>query len=201
VAIDAGHGGDDVGGVGPTGLVEADAAYLLAEALSRQLQLAGANPILLRSRDWHPEISERAAAANESGAEVLIAIHLNSHTDPRAEGASSYFYGREGWSSPGGRRLAELIQEHLCSSLGLKDGRAHPKALPLLRETQMPAVHVEPCFITNPQEEAKLRDPAFRASVAAALARATERFFGRGAEGPGDAPHPEAGFSARSNRS
>jgi N-acetylmuramoyl-L-alanine amidase len=190
IAVDAGHGPSEPGAVGPSGLNEAEATTLLADALARRLRASGANPIMLRAEGSDPSTSERAAAANEAGAEILIALHVNAHTDPAAEGASSYFYGREGWSSPGGHRLAELIQEEMCSSLGLKDGRAHPKALPLLRETHMPAVHVEPCFITNPTEEALLRDPRFRASVAGALTAAAERFFGRR---PVDEADPQPG--------
>jgi N-acetylmuramoyl-L-alanine amidase len=181
VAVDAGHGAGDPGGVGPSGLTEAESAYLLAGALAEQLRHAGAKPVFLRGHDDDPGSSERARTANEAGAEVLVAIHLNSHGDPRAEGASTYFYGREAWSSPGGQRLAELIQEELTSKLGLKDGRTHAKALPLLRETHMPAVHVEPCFVTNPREEEMLRDAGFRTSVAACLTEAIGRFFGRGA--------------------
>jgi N-acetylmuramoyl-L-alanine amidase len=50
----------------------------------------------------------------------------------------------------------------------------------------MPAVHVEPCFITNPREEALIQDGSFRSQVAFCLAEAVERFFGRGkpSEGP-----------------
>jgi N-acetylmuramoyl-L-alanine amidase len=50
-------------------------------------------------------------------------------------------------------------------------------AIPLLRETRMPAVHVEPCFITNPREEALLRQESFRAEVAVALCDAVQQFF------------------------
>ena len=89
-----------------------------------------------------------------------------------------------GWDSRPGRRLAELIQDELTRRLDLKDGRAHAKGLPLLRETSMPAVHVEPCFITNPEEEALLAQDSFRAEVAWCIAEATERFFGRLGEAP-----------------
>lgn len=197
IAIDPGHGSADRGAVGPTGLSEAEAAYELARALERRLRAAGANPVLLRSATDDPSVSERARSANEGGAEILLAIHLNAHRDPRAEGSSTYFYGREGWSSPSGRHLAELIQDSLCSSLGLKDGRAHPKSLPLLRETQMPAVHVEPCFITNPREEALLKDAPFRERAADALAVAVERFFGRGRGAASPSPDgPPVGITA-----
>ena len=110
-----------------------------------------------------------------------MALHLGSDDDPGAAGASSFYYGREGWHSQGGKRLAELIQQELADHAGRPDRGAHPKALPILRETQMPAVHVEPCVLTNPQEETRLRDEAFRRSLAQAVAGAVERFFAGGA--------------------
>jgi N-acetylmuramoyl-L-alanine amidase len=47
----------------------------------------------------------------------------------------------------------------------------------LLRETPMPAVQVEPCFVTNPKEEQLLSEEPFQVQVSRALVRALERFF------------------------
>ncbi|MGH2682063.1 MAG: N-acetylmuramoyl-L-alanine amidase [Actinomycetota bacterium] len=182
IAVDAGHGHGDPGVSGPNGLTEAEIAYQTAAALVDELSVRGASPFLLRTTETNPTHSERASAANAAGAEVLIAVHLNSHDDPAAEGASTYYYGREDWFSQAGQRLAELVQNELTARLGLKDGRTHPKALTLLRETQMPAVHVEPCFITNPREEALISQDGFRREVARGMADAIERFLrGEGA--------------------
>jgi N-acetylmuramoyl-L-alanine amidase len=52
----------------------------------------------------------------------------------------------------------------------------------------MPAVHVEPCTITNPREESMLRDESFRRDIARAIADAIERFFAGGAEPPLEQP-------------
>src|SRR5206468_4196651 len=82
-----------------------------------------------------------------------------------AGGSTVFYAGHEAWFSPAGQRLAELIQEELVRRLGLKDGRTHPKWLPLLRQTRMAAVHVEPCFITNPREEKLLREVEFRQAI------------------------------------
>jgi len=179
IEVDPGHGPGDPGATGPSNSNEAAMSYLLAEALSEELSSRGANPLILRSPSENPSESQRARMTNEFGAEILVTLHLNSHTDPQAEGCSTYYYGREQWFSQSGHRLADLIQEELTHRLGLKDGRTHPKALPLLRETQMPAVHVEPCFLTNPREEALLSTAEFRQEVARAIADAVERFFGR----------------------
>jgi N-acetylmuramoyl-L-alanine amidase len=178
VAIDPGHGGaDDPGTCGPTGVSEGDASYWLAEAFAEELRRRGAAPSLLRSRADNPTSSERAERANELGAEVCVSIHLNGHADPAAEGATCFYFGTQDTSSPAGQRLAELVQEELTTRTGLMDGRIHPMSITILRETQMPAVQVEPCFITNPKEERLLQEEAFRHDLAIALAEGLDRFF------------------------
>jgi N-acetylmuramoyl-L-alanine amidase len=177
VALDPGHGPNNAGAVGPGGLREADVAFGLAGRLAEELRARGATPALLRARDEEPDPSERARRANGWNADVLVSIHLNSHDDPSAEGSSSYYFGSLGSSSVGGAALADLIQDEVTSATGLRDGRAHPKAFPILRETRMPAVQIEPCFITNPKEERLLTEEPFLRETARAVATGVERFF------------------------
>ena len=177
IAIDPGHGPEDPGVEGPTGTREADVALDLAVALAEELEGRGADPVLLREPEEDPDASARAAFANDAEADVLISVHLNGHDDPGAEGSSSYFFGRLGTTSVAGHALAELIQEEITAATGLRDGRAHPKAFPLLRETRMPAVQVEPCFLTNPKEEQLLGEESFRHDVVRAITIAIERYF------------------------
>lgn len=185
VALDPGHGPRDPGAVGAGGLTEEAATLALAEALAAELAARRAEPVLLRGPGEDPPVAERVRRANESGADLLISIHLNSHDDPSAEGASSYYYGRLGFESVAGRALAELVQETITTRLGLTDGRTHAKAFPMLRETQMPALHLEPCFLTNEREERLLADPRFAESLAEAIVDAVELFFaGRPAGAP-----------------
>jgi N-acetylmuramoyl-L-alanine amidase len=177
VAVDPGHGPDDPGGVGLEGLTEDRLVFELAEELAAALRSLGAEPVLLRDRNETPSPSERAARANAAAAEVLVSIHLNGHDDPAAEGSSAYYFGKLGSYSVAGQALAELIQDELVSATGLRDGRTHPKAFPTLRETTMPAVHLEPCFITNPKEAQLLREAPFVREAAAAIVRGLGRFF------------------------
>ncbi len=200
IAIDPGHGAEDPGAAGPTGLLESGVAYQLAEALAAELRARGAAPLLLRGADDDPAPSVRARAANDAGARLLIGLHLNSQAEPEAEGTTVFYCGREDWSSPAGQRLAELIQREL-TALGLVDGRTHPKWLPILRETRMPAVRVEPCFITNPREEAALRDPVFHDRIVVAVADAVDAYFA-GSEPGGDEqerPSPTDPLSAEAD--
>jgi N-acetylmuramoyl-L-alanine amidase len=177
VAIDPGHGPDDPGIVGPSGLSESEATMLIAADLAAELGARGAHPAILRTDHDAPSPSERALAANELGASVCISIHLNGG-EPTAEGATCFYYGTQATYSPAGQRLAEVIQEELAARTGLMDGRTHRLAVAMLRETRMPAVQVEPCFLTNPREEAMLTDPVSRRLLAAAIAVGVQRFFG-----------------------
>jgi N-acetylmuramoyl-L-alanine amidase len=181
VGIDPGHGAGDPGVVGPGGTSEAEATMLLAEALRDELAVRGAVPFLLRVAGSNPSATERARVANETGVEILVALHMGAAEDAGTGGAAAFYYGREDWHSQAGRRLAELIQREITSRLDVADAGAHAKVLPILRETQMTAVHLEPCTLTNPKEEAMLREEPFRRDVARAVADAIERFFGGGA--------------------
>lgn len=187
IGIDAGHGPEDPGEAGPGGSVESEVCAALAAVFHEELAARGAEPFFVRTQEEAPPAPERARRANEFGAELLVSLHLSGDADPRQGGAATYYYGRGGYGSQAGRRLAELIHQELAG-LGLAGEHPQPKSLPLLRETRMPAVHVQPCHITNPAEEALLAQEGFRRSVAVALATALQRFFDGDASGLGGQP-------------
>ncbi len=86
----------------------------------------------------HPDGSVQAAEANAAGADVFVGIRLGA-----PDGCSASYYAGYRYSSPGGRRLAELLHLTLSSTLGIPDRGSHGMSLPLLRETRMPAVICE----------------------------------------------------------
>lgn len=172
VMIDPGHGGDDPGERGPDGLREADTCWQLAALLAERLIVAGARARFTRTETAGPDATERARRANDIGADAFVSIHVNTNNSPTAEGASTYHFPR----SKAGALLAERVQEQLAA-LGCRDCRSHARSYPILKETRMPAVLVEPAFITNPDEEKKLADPHFRSAVADAIAFGVLRYF------------------------
>ena len=107
----------------------------LARALERALVGNGADVAVLQ----HPDGSEQAGGANAVGAEVLLALKL----DPESEGCTAAYYCGHGWESPGGRRLAELVQAIVPTAIGVKDGGVRGMSVPVLRESRMPAVLCE----------------------------------------------------------
>jgi len=86
----------------------------------------------------HPDGSIQAAEANAAGAEVYVGIRLGAEP-----GCSASYYSGYRYASPGGRRLAELLHLALANTLVLPDLGSRGMALPLLRETRMPAAIVE----------------------------------------------------------
>ncbi|MDQ3985000.1 MAG: N-acetylmuramoyl-L-alanine amidase [Actinomycetota bacterium] len=172
VVVDPGHGGMDLGDLGPNGLREADVCWDLAKRVAGSAAHAGARVRFTRTETEELDSTGRAVRANEVGADVFVSIHLNSHTEPMAEGASTYYFPR----SRSGEMLAESVRNRLVS-LGLRDCRSHPQNYSILRETRMPAVLVEPAFITNPDEAKLLVDPDFRATLARAVADGVRDFF------------------------
>lgn len=107
----------------------------LAGAVARVLGLGGARV----SVTHHPDPSEQAAEANAAGADAYLGFVL----DPEADGVSTAYYAGHRYESPAGRRLAELVQEHMPAALDLKDGGTRGMALTVLLETRMPAVVCE----------------------------------------------------------
>ena len=171
IVVDPGHGQQDPG-ERRSGLREADVCWELAVRLAEQLVEKGARVRFTRTEAETPDASERARRANDIDGDLFVSLHLNSHDRASAEGSSTYYFG----SSRVGEMLADAIQDELVD-LGLKDCRSHARSYTILKETRMPAVLVEPVFITNPDEAARLDNPHFLTRIAAAIARAIARYF------------------------
>jgi N-acetylmuramoyl-L-alanine amidase len=103
-------------------------------ALRRLLVSQGA----LVTTHHHPDGSIQAAEANAAEAEVFVGIRLGEEP-----GCSASYYAGYRYSSPGGRRLAELLHLALASTVALPDEGSRGMSLPVLRETRMPAVICE----------------------------------------------------------
>lgn len=171
IVLDPGHGGDDQGAAA-NGRDEATFCWAIAQRLAAYLASAGATVNLTRTDDEALDVSERARRANELDADLFISLHLNAHQEATAGGASTFYFG----GSSGGAALAEKIQERLVD-LGLDNCRTHARSYSLLKETRMPAVIVEPLFITNPLEADRLNDEGFVDALARSIAIGTLSYF------------------------
>ncbi len=90
------------------------------------------------------------------------------------------------------QRLASLVQEELNEALGLRDRGVKQAPFRVLLGAAMPAVLVECGFISNPEEEERLLDPAYRADLVDSLVRAITRYRAQreGLDSPPDEATP-----------
>jgi N-acetylmuramoyl-L-alanine amidase len=107
----------------------------LAIALGRSLRRAGADAIVLH----HPDASELAQEANAAGAGLFIEIACLGAGD----GCRCAYYRGYRTTSPAGEQLALRLQERVPAALGVPALGACGMAIPVLRETRMPAVVCE----------------------------------------------------------
>jgi N-acetylmuramoyl-L-alanine amidase len=183
IVIDPGHGGADLGVVVPDGLLrwtEADLAYDIASRLEGRLAAAGMRVHLTRGPNQATVISDRdrAALANELGADLFISIHLDGNSNPLAAGVATYHYGTsDGVVSTIGERLAGLVQREIVMRTKLTNCRTHAKSWDLLRLTRMPAVQVAVAYLTSPEDRARLVNAGFRERVVEAMIAAVQRMY------------------------
>jgi N-acetylmuramoyl-L-alanine amidase len=92
VVIDAGHGGRDVGAIGPTGVREKDVTLQVARALKAELERrSDLRVILTRDTDMFVPLTARTRMANEAGADLFISVHCNSARSRSGQGFETYF--------------------------------------------------------------------------------------------------------------
>ena len=180
IVVDAAHGGRDTGYVIPaTGLAEADLNLTVAQELA---QILPAREVLLtRSGDEAVSNSDRAYLANSSGAKMVISIHHAHHGSLRAEGTASFYFSRLGYRSHRGLMAATYVQKGVSQALGTLDIGEFGRSYDILRETNIPAVLLEPLYLTNPRELDLASDPYYPTTVAEAIAGALELYAGRDA--------------------
>jgi len=177
IVLDAAHGGRDAGYVAPKGLSEADLDLAVTQELA---QILPAKEVLLtRSDDEEVSAVDRAFLANSSGAKMIVSIHHAAHRTPRACGTASFYFERLGYRSHRGRMAAIYLQRGISKALGTCDLGEFGRSYEILRETNIPAVVLEPLHLTNPRELELASDPYYPATVAEAIAGALELYAGR----------------------
>ncbi|WP_216212261.1 N-acetylmuramoyl-L-alanine amidase [Amycolatopsis aidingensis] len=177
IVLDPGHGGADTG-VNVHGLREADLVWDLARRLEGRMKATGMEALLSRGPAHSPAEADRAAFANEVGADLFLSLHCDQNSAPEAQGVASFHYGNGyGSTSTVGELLAGFIQRELAARTGLKDCRTHRKTWEILLKTRCPAVRIEIGYLTNAEDRRRLADPAFRDIVAEGILVAVKRLY------------------------
>ena len=108
IAIDAGHGGEDPGAIGPWGTHEKTVVLQIAKKLAHSINRErGMQAVLTRHGDYYLPLRRRVELARKQKADLFISIHADAFTNPRVRGSSVYVLSRRGASSEHARWLAE----------------------------------------------------------------------------------------------
>lgn len=162
IAIDAGHGGDNVGASGVTSnILEKNYTLLIAAELQKTLKKAGVKQIFMtRIKDTSLSMPERIEMLKKYNPDLLVSIHLNSTGSDSVQGTSTYY------RYIGFRPLSEAILNRMLT-LGLKEyGNVGSFNFALSGPTDYPNALVEVAFLSNKEDEKKILSPKFHKAVA-----------------------------------
>ena len=221
IALDPGHGGEDPGAIGPTGLQEKDVVLAVALKLRDRLN---SNPnirvMMTRDGDFFVPLQERVRKSRRVQADLFVSIHADAFFTPKAKGASVFVLSDGAATSQAARWMAN--RENAADMVGgvnaavndvnvlkamldmsttaqIKDslklgaevlgqigkvGNLHKRTVEqagfaVLKAPDVPSILVETAFISNPEEEARLRDPKYREDLVEALAIGIARYFAK----------------------
>lgn len=181
IIIDPGRGGDDHGLIVPGHggpISESDILWDLASRLEGRMTAVGMETFLSRPASASLNDAERAATANNVGADLMISLRCADLTSPAANGVASFHFGNSyGSASTIGRNLADFIQREVVARAGLRDCRVHGRTWDLLRLTRMPTVQVDVGYITNPGDRALLVSAQARDAIAEGILAAVKRLY------------------------
>lgn len=204
VAIDAGHqrqGNYDKEPLGPgssemkakvssgttgryTGVYEYVVNLDVSLLLRDELESRGYQVVMIReTHDVNISNSERAAIANNSGAEIFVRIHCNGVDDSSVKGAltmsptsSNPYVGN---ISSQCERLSRLVVDEYCAATGFKNkGIQYVDNMSGINWSTIPVTIVEMGFMTNPDDDAMLVDPNMQVTMAEGIANGIDAYFG-----------------------
>lgn len=172
VTLDPGHGGTDHGTVGQGGTREKDITLAIAQRLARLMESDGVAVQMTRMRDLEILLRPRVELANRGASDVFVSIHANSFPGNRqVAGVETYYFNDESYG------LAQSIHRQLVGRLGRPDRGVRRNNFYVVHHTRMPAALVELGYLSNSQEEALLRDPAYQEKAAAAIHAGIQDFL------------------------
>ncbi len=188
VIVDAGHGGEDGGATGVSGVLEKELNLKVAEKTAALFRLFGYDVIMTRESDISlgedapkgkrkmTDLKKRLEVANANPDAVFLSIHMNKFPQEVCRGFQL-------WYSPNAdtsRRLADIIETTVKVNLQKDNTRQSKKAgeaIYLLDRIKNTAVLAECGFISNKEECALLSDNSYQNTLAACLVYSVGDFF------------------------
>ena len=180
IVVDAGHGGIDGGATSCTGVLESALNLEISLRLNDLLQLLGMETVMIRTTDTSvytegntiaaqkvSDLKERVRIVAETDNAILVSIHQNTFSDSRYGGAQVFYAATQG-----SRELAHLLQSSLSETVNPGSNRKCKKAdgVYLMEHIDATGVLIECGFLSNPEEEAKLRSEDYQKKLCCVIA-------------------------------
>lgn len=180
VLIDAGHGGNDPGGVGASGTVEKHINLSIAQKLKGYLDEQGYTSVMIRETDealYDPnnltttkksaDFKKRKEIIKEYNCDIFISIHLNKFPESKYYGAQVFYLK----GSEESQRFGILVQNELKRVIGRGNTRVAKASSDyyLLKGNTIPSIIVECGFLSNAEEERLLADDNYQNHLAYAI--------------------------------
>ena len=166
VALDAGHGGTNLGAVGRnSGILEKNLNLSIVGFLKSELEKKGAVVLLTRPSDTLINNSDRILQMRQLLPDLLISVHNNAASDSAVGGTSTYY------KHLGFRGLSQKLLDRLLE-LDLNEyGNVGSFNFAFNSPTEYPNVLVEGAFMSNPSDEKRLTDVGFQKKMAKKIAK------------------------------
>lgn len=142
VCIDAGHGGVDQGGNNRK-IIEKDIDLIVAQKAKTLLEGEGYQVVMTRTGDESLSKQDRYDYCNNAKADIMVAIHHNSYTDPTVNHASALYY------TEFDQKLASSIVSGVSTKLKIKNGGVAKLNSRILSKSNMPATISEAFFMSS----------------------------------------------------
>jgi N-acetylmuramoyl-L-alanine amidase len=162
IAIDAGHGGTNIGAEGITSHVsEKDYTLLFAKALQKYLKLMGVkNTVMTRTNDTTFGNTDRTLWIQQQQPDLLVSLHLNSSEDSATKGSSTYY------KHIGFRPLSVALLNKMKAINMEEYGNVGNFNFLLIQPTDFPSALLEIGFLSNKSDEKKILTTKFQNLVA-----------------------------------
>src|SRR5688572_2247537 len=162
IAIDAGHGGTNLGASGTTsGILEKNYTLLFAKELQKILKKQKIKVVMVRETDTTIDNKDRVLWAQQNNPDIFISFHLNSSGRDYIRGASTYY------KHIGFRSFSQSILKRLLEIKNLEEfGNVGSFNFQPIQPTDYPSCLLEIAFLSNKEDEKMILDPKFRSKVA-----------------------------------
>lgn len=109
IAVDAGHGGEDPGSIGPGGRYEKTTTLIVAKKLAAQLNaMNGVKAVLTRNGDYFIPLNKRSEIARKHKAHLLVSIHADAFRTSEPRGASVFVLNTRRANT----EIAKWVEDH-----------------------------------------------------------------------------------------